>query len=473
MNNLAKKAKPVTLIGTFLILGIGRWFNLVIINKTPPNFAVQWSIFYGLIIALIFCYLVDLALARGLLQIKLIIIKVLLIYLALVALINHFIIGDYLLKSSVPFIIETLFFLILILVLLRVDYNYNRKNSFLVDPNLTLPAKYQKSHLLKTFFQSLFRLFPDPEPIGLYKIGNPSDKSLILATGNYNLTIRRVVRELKDMDAWLLVCDSRGINIWCSTLANHFNTEKIIQAIKLVNLQEKVANKNIILPQLCAANVSLTEIKAQTGFNCRFGPIRIKDINEYLTNPNNRNIRKVTFNAGERLEMAAGAPILAIIFLVFIFNFIGLNKLWVILPAVYGLSLISALIYPYRFIKNIRIWSLFFGLGVFGLFYFIFTVILNLPVFIYNIAISSAIAYLINEFEGWSPLVKFSMSFAYQKAAITINQKACIGCGKCIEVCPKGIYDVINKKSQVVGLDECISCKSCFRQCPVGAIEQR
>jgi NAD-dependent dihydropyrimidine dehydrogenase PreA subunit len=79
--------------------------------------------------------------------------------------------------------------------------------------------------------------------------------------------------------------------------------------------------------------------------------------------------------------------------------------------------------------------------------------------------------YLINEFEGWSPLVKFNLFSSYDKVEIEINENICIGCERCIEVCPKGVYEIIKRKSKVVALKECISCKSCFYQCPVGAIK--
>ena len=468
---MAKKARILAFIGTLLLFGGGRWFNLYIIDKTPVFFAVQWAILYGLLTAFIVSYLIDLVLARGLLQIKINIIKILVAFYVLALLFNHLLLKGYLQKSPLPFIIEASLLLLLVIVLLKTDSYYKRKSNFVFDDSITLPKTYLKPHILKTFLESLFRLLPYPVPVGLYRAGNPGDKSPVIVTGNYELTVRRVVRELKKRDCWLLVCDSRGINIWCSSLANHFNTGKIIQAIKLVNLGERTANRKIILPQLCAANISLKEIKEQTGFYGSFGPVRIKDINTYFEDYGNRDIRKITFHAGERLEMACGTLIFPVLALLLLFNFIDPEKLFIILPVVYGLSFLSAFIFPYRFIRNVRLWSLFAGITVFGFVYGLFGVILHLPVLLYAVTIGVAVVYLINEFEGWSPLVKFSMTSAYKKAEITINEQLCTGCGKCVEVCPRGVYDVINKKSRVVDLAACISCKSCFVQCPVAAIE--
>ena len=93
------------------------------------------------------------------------------------------------------------------------------------------------------------------------------------------------------------------------------------------------------------------------------------------------------------------------------------------------------------------------------------------PGLIYAITVAVVIAYLVNEFEGWSPLVKFSFSAAYLHAKIAINRELCIGCGACIDVCPKAVYALVEQKSSIVNLDACVSCKSCFAQCPTGAID--
>ena len=50
----------------------------------------------------------------------------------------------------------------------------------------------------------------------LYAIGNPDDTSPVLVTGNYKLTFDAVREALDGRDAWLLVVDSRGINVWCA-----------------------------------------------------------------------------------------------------------------------------------------------------------------------------------------------------------------------------------------------------------------
>jgi CO dehydrogenase/acetyl-CoA synthase gamma subunit (corrinoid Fe-S protein) len=51
---------------------------------------------------------------------------------------------------------------------------------------------------------------------GLYGVGNPGPDSPVLVTANYKLSFDAVRKELKHTHAWLLVLDTRGINVWCA-----------------------------------------------------------------------------------------------------------------------------------------------------------------------------------------------------------------------------------------------------------------
>ncbi len=48
-----------------------------------------------------------------------------------------------------------------------------------------------------------FRLFPCPIPVGLLRIGSPGRNSPVLVTCNFYLTVRRLIKKLHDLDAWL------------------------------------------------------------------------------------------------------------------------------------------------------------------------------------------------------------------------------------------------------------------------------
>ncbi len=51
-----------------------------------------------------------------------------------------------------------------------------------------------------------------------------------------------------------------------------------------------------------------------------------------------------------------------------------------------------------------------------------------------------------------------------------INSKACIGCGKCADICPQHTIVVKNRKAQI-NMKNCIRCFCCHEMCPVKAID--
>ena len=56
---------------------------------------------------------------------------------------------------------------------------------------------------------------------------------------------------------------------------------------------------------------------------------------------------------------------------------------------------------------------------------------------------------------------------------ITIDEEKCIGCGKCVIICPVELYKIENKKSKL-NQDEvkkyCLECAHCWVICPEQAI---
>ncbi len=54
--------------------------------------------------------------------------------------------------------------------------------------------------------------------------------------------------------------------------------------------------------------------------------------------------------------------------------------------------------------------------------------------------------------------------------SIAIKKEACIGCGKCVEVCPGNLIRLKEKKAVIKREKDCWGCTSCLKECKMGAI---
>jgi len=54
---------------------------------------------------------------------------------------------------------------------------------------------------------------------------------------------------------------------------------------------------------------------------------------------------------------------------------------------------------------------------------------------------------------------------------VKVDEKKCIGCGSCVEVCPQSVFKMVNGKAKVVNEKACVGCRACEASCPVDAIK--
>lgn len=141
---------------------------------------------------------------------------------------------------------------------------------------------------------------------GLYAVGIPDADSPVLATANYKLTFDVLRRELADTSAWLLVLDTRGINVWCAAGKKRFSTSELVDRIGRSDLAQVVAHTTVIVPQLGATGVAAHEVRARSGFRIVFGPVDARDIPEFLAAGSKATpqMRKVTFSTWARAQLA-------------------------------------------------------------------------------------------------------------------------------------------------------------------------
>jgi 2-polyprenyl-3-methyl-5-hydroxy-6-metoxy-1,4-benzoquinol methylase len=206
--------------------------------------------------------------------------------------------------------------------------------------------------LLIDLWTLFFRILP-PYPkvrAGLYTLGHPTPDSPVLVTGNFDLTVRRLVQAIDGrVDVWVLVADSAGINVWCAAGGGYFTAEKVIAMIKSSHLDEVVNHHALILPQLCANGVDGWRIRRETGWGVHWGPVRAADIPAYLAGKRKKtdDMRWVRFPLMDRLEMVTvtlGFYALLILLPVVIF---WRNLFWPIALSMLGLSYFYAVVHPW------------------------------------------------------------------------------------------------------------------------------
>ncbi len=174
--------------------------------------------------------------------------------------------------------------------------------------------------------RNMYRVTP-----GLYAVGSPTKDSPVLVTANYKLSFDMLRKELKKINAWIMVLDTNGVNVWCAAGKGTFGTIELLKRIYLTKLKSIVSHNTIILPQLGAVGVSAYEVSKKSGFKIIYGPVQAKDIPEFICNnfKATQEMRRISFNIFDRLvltplEMVHTWKLLGIMFVsLFLFNLAG------------------------------------------------------------------------------------------------------------------------------------------------------
>lgn len=141
---------------------------------------------------------------------------------------------------------------------------------------------------------------------GLYAVGNPGKESPVLVSANYKLSFDILRRELGGINAWILVIDTKGVNVWCAAGKGTFGTEEIAQRVKTTNIEKVVSTRTLIVPQLGAAGVYAHKVLSLCGFSVVYGPVRARDIKRYIDAGMraDTDMRRVRFGAIDRLAVS-------------------------------------------------------------------------------------------------------------------------------------------------------------------------
>jgi hypothetical protein len=163
----------------------------------------------------------------------------------------------------------------------------------------TITLKNRWGHFLTRVGIGRNRRRVDP---GLYALGNPTPSSSVFVTANYTLSFDALRSNLAGMDAYILVLDTKGINVWCAAGKGTFGTDELVHRIKETSIHQIVDHRKLFLPQLGGPGVAAHEVKQQSGFNVEYGPVRADDLPEYLRNGGaTPEMRRVRFRLRDRL----------------------------------------------------------------------------------------------------------------------------------------------------------------------------
>lgn len=339
----------------------------------------------------------------------------------------------------------------------------------------------------------MLRVFPFPCKTGLIKIGNPDRNSPVLLTCNYQLTVERVKRAVKDLDVYLLVANSRGDNVWCSATGGHFTNHSVISVIKTSGIEDLVDHRDIILPQLAATGIEGKVIQKKAGWKVLWGPVYAKDIPLFIKRKFNKSskMNEVEFPITQRIEMAVmwAFPFSVIAsILIFPFNTQILTSLNIL---IWGWSLLVFISFPlyskwfhrekkttnfskYTIIFDfslipVILWIIFLGLLVVTS---IISQNFNSGFILEWSVISFAVLLLINiDLMGSTPLYKSGLH-EDRFLKVILDEDKCKGAGFCEQVCPKNCFEVdkVHHIATMPGADECVQCGACIVQCPFDAL---
>jgi len=152
---------------------------------------------------------------------------------------------------------------------------------------------------------------------GLYSLGAAGPESPVFVSANYKLSFDALRESLAGIDAYILVLDTKGINVWCAAGKGNFSTSELVSRIEKTGLADVVTHRRVIVPQLSATAVCAHDVRARSGFKVDFGPVMAEDIPEFLrTGKATEEMRTVRFDLKDRavlipVEAKGALPVVA------------------------------------------------------------------------------------------------------------------------------------------------------------------
>src|SRR5512140_1842192 len=62
------------------------------------------------------------------------------------------------------------------------------------------------------------------------------------------------------------------------------------------------------------------------------------------------------------------------------------------------------------------------------------------------------------------------MKYLANVTTLQYSADKCAGCGRCVEVCPQGVFVMKDKRAALTDKDLCMECGACAKNCDFGAL---
>ncbi|PIS29037.1 ferredoxin [Candidatus Saganbacteria bacterium CG08_land_8_20_14_0_20_45_16] len=62
------------------------------------------------------------------------------------------------------------------------------------------------------------------------------------------------------------------------------------------------------------------------------------------------------------------------------------------------------------------------------------------------------------------------MKYLKDVVTLKLDKDKCLGCSMCVNVCPHAVFEMRNKKAEIIDRDSCMECGACAKNCPTQAI---
>jgi len=341
--------------------------------------------------------------------------------------------------------------------------------------------------------QTCLRMLPFPCRTGLVEIGRPGRDSPVLLTGNFRLTVERVKRALQGIDAYLLVANSRGVNVWCAATGGLLTNHDVVSVLKTSGIDERVDHRQVILPQLAATGIEGPYVRRETGWTVAWGPVEAAAIPDFLRAglEATAEMRSVAFGWRRRLEMAvAWAFPISIVGALLVLPFWS-EAVAPLVGLVWSLSLLLFLGFPLYQHQPGRDGAdkgagfVFFDFGPRGTSLVLWLVCAmgfagaaaTLGEFTWTLMLQWAgialvvLAILGLDLMGSTPTYKSGLH-EDRRLRITLDEQLCKGAAFCEDVCPVGVFEVdrVRRLAMLPRTQACVQCGACIVQCPFDAL---